>query len=311
MAHSVGHLSGVNKAQNQHGSLPSNQWEEKPRLVKAPYDGAFSLHDTLRSGQIFHWDEVTVDGFNGYAGCIGERGPFFLAQTDDGTLHTLADDAPDVQRYFGLDVSLSEIHASFPQNDTVLSEAILFCPGIRITRQPIWECLATFITSSMKQVAHIRSMSLTIRERFGTRYEFAGRSFYSYPPAQVLAETGEEALRACSLGYRAKALHRAACDVASGKIDLSMIENELSTDEARAELTKLYGVGDKIANCALLFGAGRWDAFPIDVWMERILRDRYCKRLKGPKLQTWAVRHFGPCCGYAQQYLFHFARKTL
>jgi N-glycosylase/DNA lyase len=74
---------------------------------------------------------------------------------------------------------------------------------------------------------------------------------------------------------------------------------------------RLHGVGEKIANCALLFGAGRWEAFPIDVWIERILRQLYRKRVKGAKLHAWAGRHFGPHAGYAQQYLFHFARKTL
>ena len=74
---------------------------------------------------------------------------------------------------------------------------------------------------------------------------------------------------------------------------------------------QLHGVGEKIANCALLFSAGQWGAFPIDVWIERILREHYRKRVKGARLQQWAVKHFGPNAGYAQQYLFHFARKTL
>src|SRR5690606_25903957 len=118
-------------------------------------------------------------------------------------------------------------------------------------------------------------------------------------------------LRCCALGYRAKSLHLAARAVASGEIDLAAVEREPSLERAREELMRLHGVGGKIAHCALLFGAGRWDAFPIDVWMERILREHYRKRLNGPKLQAWAGRHFGPHAGYAQQYLFHFARKTL
>ncbi len=281
------------------------------RLAAVPYEGGFSLRDTLKSGQVFHWEPFRLGDLEGYAGCLGEGPPAFVAQQADGAVFTLAADVTKVRRYFGLDQSLSAIHATFPESDPVLREAIAFCPGIRVARQPLWECLATFITSSLKQVAHIRAMSLSLRERFGEPRELAGRRLYTYPAPAALAEAGEEALRACALGYRAKSLHLAARSVACGDIDLAAVEAEPSLEEARAALMGLHGVGDKIANCALLFGAGRWDAFPIDVWMERILHQLYRKRLRGAKLQHWAERHFGPHAGYAQQYLFHFARKTL
>lgn len=284
----------------------------RPAFVEVPCEGGFSLRDTLKSGQIFHWEALALAGREGFAGCIGPGAPAFVSQdAETGTIVTLAGDEARVARYFGLDHSFAEIHAAFPGEDAVLGEAVAFCPGIRVARQPLWECLATFITSSMKQVAHIRAISLALRQRYGERHELAGRAFHAYPTPQALAEAGEEALRACALGYRAKSLHLAARAVAAGTVDLDAIEREPSLARAREGLMVLHGVGGKIADCALLFGAGRWDAFPIDVWMERILRDRYRKRLKGPKLQAWAEKHFGPHAGYAQQYLFHFARKTL
>ena len=126
-----------------------------------------------------------------------------------------------------------------------------------------------------------------------------------------MQSVGEDNLRKCALGYRAKSLDLAAKAIASGEINLSAVEKELSECDARVELTRLHGVGEKIANCALLFGTGRWGAFPIDVWIERILREHYRKRLKGDRLQACAVKYFGRNAGYAQQYLFHFARKTL
>lgn len=283
----------------------------RARLVVLPCEGGFSLRETLKSGQLFHWQESVWAGERGFAGCIGSEAPAFIAQREDGTVLTGAKDRERVARYFGLDHSSHAIHATFPEKDEVLRAAIAFSPGIRIARQPLWECLATFITSSMKQVAHIRAISLTLRQRYGERHEFAGDSFYSYPTPGVLAAAGEDALRQCSLGYRAKSLHLAASAIANGEVDLDAIEREPSLAKAREELMRLHGVGEKIANCALLFGAGRWDAFPIDVWIERILRDLYRKRLKGARLQQWAEQHFGPNAGYAQQYLFHFARKTL
>jgi N-glycosylase/DNA lyase len=281
------------------------------KLVEVPFEGDFSLRDTLKSGQIFHWETIEFDGVEGFAGCIGAGPPAFAFQDEEGLVRTLDVDLARVRRYFGLDHSASSVRASFPDKDTILREAIAFCPGIRVARQPLWECLATFITSSLKQVSHIRAMSLTLRSRFGEMHELAGREFFAYPTPAALAGAGEMALRECGLGYRAKSLNLAASAIASGEFDLAAVEAQTTLATAREQLLTLHGVGDKIANCALLFGAGHWDAFPIDVWIERILRDLYRKRVKGAKLQAWAEKHFGPHAGYAQQYLFHFARKTL
>ncbi len=280
-------------------------------VATVPYTGCFSLAETLKSGQLFHWEPFALDGVPGFAGCIGNRPASWIAQADSGEVLTLVRDRDLVSKYFGLDQPMEEIHSTFPQNDPVLANAIAYCPGIRVARQPLWECLATFITSSLKQVAHIRGISMTLRRRFGEPHRMGDRVFYSYPSPSALADAGEPDLRGCALGYRAKSLHRAAISVAEGDIDLSEIELDPDSDSARAALMQLHGVGEKIANCALLFGAGKWDSFPIDVWIERILRQQYRKRVRGPKLQAWAQSYFGPNAGYAQQYLFHFARKTL
>lgn len=281
------------------------------QLVRVPVEYPFCLDTTLKSGQLFHWEAIEWYGLSGYAGCIGSNAPTFIASDGAGGVFISNGHAERAIRYFGLDQDMETIHSTFPTNDLVLKDAIAFCPGIRLARQPLWECLATFITSSLKQVAHIRGISMTLRQRYGTPYTLDGKSFYSYPEPESFVEAGEDELRKCALGYRAKSLFLAARAVSEGEIDLEKIENEMDLSEARVELMKLHGVGDKIANCALLFGSGRWGAFPIDVWIERILRDLYRKRVKGPKLQLWAERYFGENAGYAQQYLFHFARKTL
>ncbi|MDF1658599.1 MAG: DNA glycosylase [Verrucomicrobiales bacterium] len=279
--------------------------------MELPFESPFSLTDTLKSGQLFHWEELTLDGVPGYAGCIADIGPCWIAQPTAGRVLGLSGQEQTVSRYFGLDQSLREIHGTFPDNDPVLKAAIAYCPGIRVARQPVWECLATFITSSLKQVMHIRAITMTLRQRYGEKHELAGRSFYAYPDPAAFSAAGEENLRKCALGYRAKSLALAGAAVASGLVDLEAIEKSEDPSAARSALMELHGVGEKIANCALLFSCGQWGAFPIDVWIERILREHYRKRLKGAKLQAWAERHFGCNAGYAQQYLFHFARKTL
>lgn len=280
-------------------------------LESVPFEPPFSLVDTLKSGQLFQWEPLTLEGIPGYAGCIGEAGPTWIAQPEPGVVLARKDDIATVSRYFGLDQPLSAIHETFPREDPVLARAIAYCPGIRVARQPLWECLATFITSSLKQVTHIRAISMTLRRRFGEAHELGGQVFHSYPTPAAMAEAGEAELRTCALGYRARSLALAGAAVAEGHVDLERIERAIDPAEARAELLSLHGVGEKIANCVLLFSCGHWGAFPIDVWIEKVLRESYRKRLKGARLQQWAESYFGENAGYAQQYLFHHARKTM
>ncbi len=262
----------------------------------------FNLGVTLASGQVFHWN---VEG-PGYRGVIGAA-PVYVEQRGDCLL-TTADPAL-VARYFALDHPLGEIYRSFPE-DPAMGAALEYCRGMRIIRQPAWECLATFITSSMKQVAHIAQISHTLRTRYGEALGSSPQACFSYPPAARLAALCEEDLRACALGYRARNLLLTARMIAAGEVDLEAIRS-LPDDEARAELCGLAGVGEKVANCVLLFAYERVRAFPIDVWIERVLREHYFKgkrKITAGRLREFCGRYFGEFGGYAQQYLFHHAR---
>jgi N-glycosylase/DNA lyase len=213
--------------------------------------------------------------------------------------------------YFALDHPLGEICAAFPE-DAAMSAARDYCRGLRIIRQPIWECLASFITSSMKQVAHIRQMSRALRERFGTPVVTNATRVFVFPTPQRLAAASEQELRACALGYRAKNLLLTAQRIASGEADLESWR-ALSDDELREQLCSLPGVGAKVANCVMLFAYERLRAFPIDVWIERVLKERYfprARKLTAKRLREFCDSYFGEHGGYAQQYLFHHARKT-
>jgi N-glycosylase/DNA lyase len=164
----------------------------------------------------------------------------------------------------------------------------------------------------MKQVAHIAQISHTLRQRYGRRLVFGGRVVYAYPEPSALAALEEADLRACAPGYRAANLLASARLVAEGRVDLGVIAG-LPDAEAQMELRRLPGVGEKVANCALLFGFERLKAFPVDVWIERVIRERYFakKRKVTPALiRAFCAKAFGPYGGYAQQYLFHHARLT-
>ncbi|MEA3186973.1 MAG: N-glycosylase/DNA lyase [Chthoniobacter sp.] len=269
--------------------------------VAAPH---FDLALTLHCGQVFHWQPLG----RGFAGAIGDDAVFIEQCGDE--LRT--NGRPQmIGRYFALDHPLLEIYGSFP-DDPAMAEALAFCRGLRIIRQPAWECLATFITSSMKQVAHIAQISHTLRKRFGKKLALRDAEVFAYPEPERLAALEEKDLRECALGYRAKNLLATARMIASGELDLQKVAR-LDDDSARAELCRLPGVGEKVANCVLLFAFERVRAFPIDVWIERVLRDKYFKgkrRVTAKRLRQFCEKYFGPFGGYAQQYLFHHARST-
>src|SRR5437667_9167310 len=277
----------------------------------------FDLEKTLNSGQVFHWEK---DG-NGFVGTIGQYAVY--AEQDDDILKVRFGGTPKptretrvlpriVAHHFGLDHPLAEICESFP-NDPVMNAARDFCRGLRIIRQPKWDCLATFICSSMKQVAHIRQISLALRNRFGDQRKVGSRVVHTFPSPQRIARASENELRECKLGYRAKTLRATARLVSSDECDLESW-SALPDGNLQKNLCELPGVGVKIANCVMLFAYARLRAFPIDVWIERVLRQRYFprrKKMTAQQLREFSETYFGEHGGYAQQYLFHHARIAL
>jgi N-glycosylase/DNA lyase len=284
-------------------------------VIRIP-DADFDLEKTLNCGQVFHWEKVE----SGFIGAIGERALYieqrlgFLHLRDGGAPsppHGARELTKTIARYFALDHPLAEICDSFPK-DPIMNAARGSCVGLRIIRQPKWECLATFICSSMKQVAHICQISLALRKRFGEPRSIGNRCVYSFPTAQRVAQASEKKLRECKLGYRAKSLRATARLVSSGKVDLETWSG-LPDTELRKQLCALPGVGPKIANCVMLFAYERLRAFPIDVWIERVLRHNYFfgrKKISTHRLREFAETYFGKHGGYAQQYLFHHARMS-
>ena len=260
---------------------------------------------TLDSGQVFHWKKAG----DGFVGAIGDI-PVYIEQHVDSLMFVGASDEL-VSDYFALDHPLGKICESFP-NDPTMNAASEFCRGLRIIRQPQWECLATFICSSMKQVAHIRQISQRLRERFGNARRLDDHLVYTFPSAERIAASSDKELRKCALGYRARNLLGTARALASSEANLESWSS-LSDTDLCARLCELPGVGAKVANCVMLFAYERLRAFPIDVWIERVLREKYfprARRLNAARLRAFTEEYFGSHGGYAQQYLFHHARTT-
>lgn len=276
----------------------------------------YDLAATLTSGQAFRWREVN----GAWEGVIGhhwmrlrQEQNVIIAQTVAGSRGALSS-WDWLRHYLQMEVDLPDILATFPSDDPALQTAVAHCRGLRLLRQEPWECLASFILSSSKQIVQIQQIVGLLCERFGDPLPVpAGHDpAYSFPSAERLAGCTEQELRDCKMGFRAPNLLRTAGIVAEGKIDLAALQ-DLPLDEARKALIALAGVGRKIADCVLLFAYGFPLAFPIDVWVLKALRQLYFPRRRptAKRLERFSQTHFGPYAGYAQQYLFHYMRTKV
>ena len=282
----------------------------------------YDLDATLDSGQTFRW----LPRGDSRVGVVGQRW-VRLTQMRNGIRAETAGPVADWQwlrDYLQTETDLAAVLKTFP-DDAPMRDAIAACRGLRVLRQDPWECLASFILSSTKQIVQIRQIVALLCERFGepinrcsvepvARSDSAtGRTLhFAFPSPEKIARATEAELRACKMGFRAPYLLAAARQVANGQIDLERLRH-LPLAGARGELMKLRGVGGKIADCVLLFAYGFDGAFPVDVWVERALRELYFprRRVSEKKLRQFAATHFGPHAGYAQQYLFHYMRTKM
>jgi N-glycosylase/DNA lyase len=273
----------------------------------------FSLRDydlaaTLESGQAFRWNFIN----GGWNGIIGNH--WVRLRADDFSLTAEAaqpiSDWHWLTHYLQLDLDLAAITMTFP-DDEPMRTAVTACRGLRLLRQDPWECLASFILSSTKQIVQIRQIVSLLCECFGEPLPAAPEyaPAFAFPTAARLARATEAELRACKMGFRAPYLLETAHLAAEGKIDLERLR-QLPVELARDELLKLPGVGRKIADCVLLFAYGFQSAFPVDVWVMKALQKLYFprRRVKAKRLRHFSETHFGPNAGYAQQYLFHYMR---
>jgi N-glycosylase/DNA lyase len=268
----------------------------------------YDLAATLSSGQAFHWHPAG-DAWTGVIGprwvCLSQQRCSLVAETAEPV-----SEWSWLTNYLQLHRDLGEILGTFP-NDAPMREAVAACRGLRLLRQDPWECLASFILSSTKQIVQIQQIVATLCERFGEPVTIPPGEAprWAFPTPARLAEATETELRACKMGFRAPYLLAAARRVASGELNPSDLA-PLPLETARARLTELAGVGRKIADCVLLFGCGFDAAFPVDVWVMRALRQLYFprRRVTPRRMLEFTTNHFGPHAGFAQQYLFHYIR---
>lgn len=290
------------------------------RAVLIPVEPPYDLSRTLSCGQCFRWTALADGTATRWRGVVAgavvtvAQAPDGLTVTWHGHSTALARHGlspAHLRRHLGVDEPLAEIEAALAR-DRVLLRLLSRTSGIAIMHQDPWECLVSYVVSAFNNIPKIGLSIERLARRFGEPIfgeGDTGGGGWAFPSAERLAAASPAALRACALGYRARYVRDLARMVANREIDLPRIAT-MPFDDARAALLALPGVGEKVADCVLLFAFGHGEAFPVDVWVARAVgRWYFGGRLVAPrKVRRWARDRFGPLAGYAQQHLFVGAR---
>ena len=253
-----------------------------------------NLQKTFECGQCFRWN---LDGNGVYFGAAGGKGLKIWQENGQIVCNAKNEDLSFWRNYFDLDTDYGDSLHCFSEPD-YLRTCADFGKGIRILRQEPWEALCSFIISQCNNIPRIKKIISALCSAFGDELPCG---LYSFPAPEKLVVLGENALAPLKSGYRAAYILNAARAVCEGSLDFEAL-SEMSSEEAFAEVKKIHGIGDKVANCFLLYGLHRMDRFPVDVWMKRSLERHFPKNYDPSVL--------GPYAGLAQQYIFYYARTN-
>ena len=265
----------------------------------------FNIFDTLSCGQVFRFKAMPL-GFKVFS--TNKMAKLYYSN-DQVIVECEDSDLDYFYNYFDLDRDYQEIFESAKkENIEILEKASTYSKGIRILRQDIFECLVSFIISQNNNIKRISGSIEKLCENLGEQRESMGEKYYTFPSVKSLASASEDTYRSFGLGYRAEYVKRLAVAVEKG-LDLASYSS-LDTRQLKKKLTELYGVGDKVANCVILFGYGRTDSFPVDTWIEKVYKqDLMGKLTDREKISEQLINRFKKNSGIYQQYLFHYKRN--
>ena len=274
---------------------------------------SFELTDIFECGQCFRWN-VQADG--SYIGVvenavievrkIGQDVVFESNEVED--LEGL------VKKYFDLDRDYEKIKQTLSNIDDNLAKSISYGAGIRLLNQDLWETIISFITSANNNIPRIKKIIETLARTYGKEIEFKGKTYYTFPKPEEMAMATVEDFRKAGLGFRDKYVYKVVQMVQSGELDLNALEQMEETSKIREVLLSLPGVGEKVADCILLFSdLKRLEVFPIDVWVRRVMNELYIKeedetKVDKKQIQKLAYEKYKDLAGIAQQYLFYWKR---
>ena len=268
----------------------------------------FNLHHIFDCGQCFRFNAVSENSYFG----IAKNKALLISQNDDEVIFydTTEDDFKNIwYDYFDLNRDYSEIKSRL-SNDPIMKEAVSYGDGIRILNQDLWEAVISFIITASNNIPRIKGIIERLCENFGKQISYMGKTYYTFPDTDTIYSLSKEDLSVIRSGFRDKYIMDAADKFKSGTLTEEYIKS-LSTPDAKKALMTINGVGNKVSDCILLFGLGRVDSFPVDVWIKRIMEYCYFDGEQSiPAISAFAEKHFGDIGGFAQQYLFFYAREN-
>lgn len=284
--------------------MKAYEWKKKV-MVEGIKD--FNLKHTFECGQCFRWKEeedgsYTGVAFNRVVNVSMKEKTLTIKNTNLNDYHSIW------KHYFDLERDYSAIKQKL-RKDPVLKEAVEFGWGIRILQQDIWECIISFIISSNNIIPRIKKIIENLSEKYGQPVLFGDKVYYGFPSPKDLYGVIVEDLAFLKAGYRDKFIVDAVQKVCENNISLDRLRN-MPTADARKELMRIKGVGNKVADCILLFSLQKYDVFPTDVWIRRVMQHYYLgEDATVYDVQKYSSRHYGNLGGFAQQYLFYYARE--
>ena len=281
--------------------------------ILKPKNDFNSMH-IFECGQCFRWN---LQDNGNYIGVVKNSVIEVIEKDDEVIFRGVSEDnlKDIVVDYFNLDKDYAEIKNKLSKIDDYLKESIKFGNGIRILNQDIFETIISFIISANNNIPRIKKIIENLSKNYGKEIEYDGKTYYTFPTVESLSKATVADLRNLGLGFRDKRIYTTTRMILKNEFDIEKIKNFKDTEMIREELLKLDGVGPKVADCILLFAFNRYDVFPIDVWVRRVMNDLYIKnpdesKVSKVEIKKLAEEKYGELAGLAQQYLFYWKREN-
>ena len=274
---------------------------------------SFKAKDIFECGQCFRWNE---EPYGSYTGIFGHNVLNVKEEKDIVITGICNGDIEEICKYyFDLDRNYEEIKKTLSLVDDNMKESIKYGEGIRILNQDLWEMIISFIISANNNIPRIKGIIERMSAKYGQEIKFRGKSYYTFPTIDELSQASVKDLKDLGLGFRDRYVYETTKKIKEGKINLENLKQE-PTNEVRKQLLTLTGVGPKVADCIMLFSTlKRFDVFPVDVWVRRVMNDLYIHnedetKVNKKQIQEIARDKFGALEGIAQQYLFYWKRES-
>lgn len=276
---------------------------------------SFELRDIFECGQCFRWNKQE-DG--SYTGVFKNNVLNVKKNKDEIIFEGICENEiqQTVENYFDLNRNYEKIKEQLSKIDQNMKMSIEYGNGIRILNQDLWETIISFIISANNNIPRIKGIIERLSEKYGDEIKYKGNKYYTFPTQEQLKNVTVEEYRRLGLGFRDIRLYETTKMILNKQVDIENMKNNPNTIEVREELLKLSGVGPKVADCILLFSdLKRFEVFPIDVWVRRVMNDLYIKnedetKVNKKQIEKIANEKFGDLAGLAQQYLFYWRREA-